>query len=131
MAVGKQAERIGLTPESRATPRRLRGICLPVMVWLLPRCWGPACTRRPIEFHLVPTKALASAVVHILSTACLTDLLDPDLALGTKPQNCGLEEFVLRGVGEDSVSMAHVDIEHVKACIGPHDRAIAARDRVL
>ena len=53
------------------------------------------------------------------------------LSVRAKPENCVFEEPILYCAGEDFVSMAHVDIEHVEARIGPNDRAIAARDRVF
>ena len=51
--------------------------------------------------------------------------------VNAKPQNSVFDEFVLCCAGEDSVSMAHVDVERAEASIGPNDRTIAACDRVF
>ena len=48
-----------------------------------------------------------------------------------QPQNRVLKKFVLYFTREDFVSMPHVDVQHVVARVGPNDRAIAARNRVL
>src|ERR1700722_9505842 len=48
-----------------------------------------------------------------------------------QPQNRVLKKLVLYFTREDFVSMPHVDVQHVVARVGPNDRAIAARNRVL
>ena len=51
--------------------------------------------------------------------------------MGEEPEQGVLEEMVLGRGGKDFVAVAHVDVEHVVARVGPHHRAIAGSDRVF